>query len=106
MIHLGLAGDGTLSAMTATLTAALACLDRGEPAVLVTVSDVWGSAPREAGAAMLVTADAIAGTIGGGHLEWRAIEAARGCSFPRVLTASWRSLSARRSPSAAAAKCG
>jgi xanthine dehydrogenase accessory protein XdhC len=64
--------------MMDTPAAAIACLDRGEPAVLVTVSDVLGSAPREAGAAMLVTADAIAGTIGGGHLEWRAIEAARG----------------------------
>lgn len=64
--------------MTDAMTIALACLDQGEAAVLVTVSDVWGSAPREAGASMLVTADAIAGTIGGGHLEWRAIEAARG----------------------------
>lgn len=47
------------------------------PTILVTVTDVWGSAPREAGAWMLVTADGIEGTIGGGNLEWRAILAAR-----------------------------
>jgi xanthine dehydrogenase accessory factor len=47
------------------------------PAVLVTVAIVEGSVPREAGAKMLVTADGFAGTIGGGHLELRAIEMAR-----------------------------
>ena len=47
-------------------------------AVLVTVAIVEGSVPREAGAKMLVTADGFAGTIGGGHLEHRAIEIARG----------------------------
>ena len=41
-------------------------LDAGEPAVLVTVTGAQGSTPREAGAAMLVTANRIAGTIGGG----------------------------------------
>jgi len=55
------------------LTAAL-----GAPAVLVTVAIVEGSVPREAGAKMLVTAAGFAGTIGGGHLELRAIEMARG----------------------------
>jgi xanthine dehydrogenase accessory factor len=48
------------------------------PAVLVTVAIVEGSVPREPGAKMLVTADGFAGTIGGGHLEHRAIEIARG----------------------------
>jgi xanthine dehydrogenase accessory factor len=43
-----------------------------EPAVLVTVSIVEGSGPREPGARMLV-ARQLAGTIGGGHLEQRAI---------------------------------
>jgi xanthine dehydrogenase accessory factor len=47
------------------------------PAVLVTVAIVEGSVPREPGAKMLVTADGFAGTIGGGHLEHRAIEIAR-----------------------------
>lgn len=48
-----------------------------EPAILVTVRETEGSAPREAGAWMLVFADGIAGTIGGGHLEFQAIEEAR-----------------------------
>ncbi len=52
-------------------------LDAGQPAVLVTVTGARGSTPREAGAAMLVMADRIAGTIGGGELEWRMIAKAR-----------------------------
>ena len=38
----------------------------GEPVVLVTVSGVRGSAPRETGAKMIVTARETIGTIGGG----------------------------------------
>ncbi|HWP20445.1 MAG TPA: xanthine dehydrogenase accessory protein XdhC [Burkholderiaceae bacterium] len=49
----------------------------GRPAVVVEVVDTQGSAPREAGARMLVAADEVAGTIGGGHLELQAIELAR-----------------------------
>ena len=52
-------------------------LASGEAAVLVTVTGAHGSTPREAGAAMLVMADRIAGTIGGGELEWRMIAKAR-----------------------------
>lgn len=52
-------------------------LARGVPAVLVTVGAVHGSAPREPGARMLVHPGGIAGTIGGGMLEWRAIARAR-----------------------------
>jgi len=63
--------------MTASLSTALAHLDPDEPAVLVTVAEALGSTPREAGARMLVTERDIAGTIGGGQLEWRAVEAAR-----------------------------
>lgn len=44
---------------------------------LVRVRDARGSTPREAGAWMLVGADAIFGTIGGGQLEFMAIEQAR-----------------------------
>ncbi len=41
---------------------------------LVTVADVRGSAPREAGARLVVRPDGrFTGTIGGGTLEWRAI---------------------------------
>lgn len=50
---------------------------RGEPAVLVTVAATRGSAPRDAGAAMLVGASCCHGTIGGGQLEHRAITIAR-----------------------------
>ena len=49
-----------------------------EPAVLVSVDATQGSAPREAGAWMGVFADGAAiGTVGGGHLEFEAIDQAR-----------------------------
>jgi len=51
--------------------------DPSAPSVLVTVARVEGSGPREAGAKMLVTADREFDTIGGGHLEMRAIDIAR-----------------------------
>lgn len=63
--------------MTDPLTAALACIDRGEPAILVEVAAALGSTPRAAGAVMLVTESATFGTIGGGELEWRATRRAR-----------------------------
>ena len=45
---------------------------------LVTVAAVRGSAPREAGARMVVGPDGgFRGTVGGGELEWRALKAAR-----------------------------
>lgn len=47
------------------------------PLVLVTLLAVRGHAPREAGAKMLVTAEAAYGTIGGGNLEATAIALAR-----------------------------
>jgi xanthine dehydrogenase accessory factor len=46
-------------------------------AVVVEVAQVRGSAPREAGARMLVSADEVEGTIGGGHLELDAVRVAR-----------------------------
>ncbi|NKX44132.1 xanthine dehydrogenase accessory protein XdhC [Roseicyclus persicicus] len=45
--------------------------------IRVTIMAVQGSAPREAGTAMLVRADGIAGTIGGGALEWEAMRIGR-----------------------------
>lgn len=45
--------------------------------ILVTVAQVAGSGPREPGAKMLVTPDACYDTIGGGHLEMRAMDIAR-----------------------------
>jgi xanthine dehydrogenase accessory factor len=47
------------------------------PAVLVTVLAAKGSTPREAGAKMVVSADGLAGTIGGGNLEFQCEAAAR-----------------------------
>jgi xanthine dehydrogenase accessory factor len=52
-------------------------LDAGRRAIVVEVIEARGSAPREAGTRMLVDADRAAGTIGGGHLELKAIGAAR-----------------------------
>lgn len=47
------------------------------PAVVVEVRRTRGSVPREAGTRMLVAADEVLGTIGGGHLELQAIADAR-----------------------------
>ena len=54
-----------------------AAIARGERAALVAVAGAAGSTPRESGAAMVVTRDRIAGTIGGGHLEHEATRLAR-----------------------------
>jgi xanthine dehydrogenase accessory factor len=51
--------------------------ERGVPATLVSVVSTKGSVPRGAGTRMVVTADAVEGTIGGGHLEFSAIDIAR-----------------------------
>lgn len=64
-------------------------LAHGDAVVLVTVARVEGSTPREAGAKMIVTRESARYTIGGGHLEWRAIEIARevlrdGMRVPRL----------------------
>lgn len=50
---------------------------RAAPACWVEVLEVQGSVPREAGTWMLVLAGELVGTIGGGHLEWEAMEQAR-----------------------------
>ena len=47
------------------------------PAVLVSVDSIVGSTPRESGARMIVTAERIFGTIGGGNLEYQACRIAR-----------------------------
>ncbi|HET6742631.1 MAG TPA: xanthine dehydrogenase accessory protein XdhC [Kribbella sp.] len=61
--------------------------------VLVTVLSVRGHAPREAGAKMVVAADNVWGTVGGGNLEALGVERAReliteGVTTPEVLTAA------------------
>ena len=49
---------------------------RGEPYVLVTVLGVRGSTPRDNGTKMVIGAEDSYGSIGGGHLEYRAHEIA------------------------------
>jgi len=51
-------------------------LDAG-PVAMVTLAGVEGSAPREAGARMIVGPDRNAGTVGGGNLEFLLIDQAR-----------------------------
>jgi xanthine dehydrogenase accessory factor len=48
-----------------------------EPCVLVTLNLILGSAPRESGSRMIVAAEAVHGSIGGGNLEYTAIGRAR-----------------------------
>jgi xanthine dehydrogenase accessory factor len=56
----------------------LRLIERDGTAALVTVAKVDGSTPREAGARMTVARDGqITGSIGGGPLEWAAIDVAR-----------------------------
>ncbi len=45
--------------------------------VLITVIEVSGSAPREVGARMVVSEKSISGSIGGGNLEYKAIQSAK-----------------------------
>lgn len=61
------------------------------PCVLVTVVEARGHAPREAGAKMVVSADATWGTVGGGNLEETAIVRARAmldATAPETITVS------------------
>jgi xanthine dehydrogenase accessory factor len=66
--------------------------DRGR-AVLVTVAEIRGSAPREPGARMVIGESTLRGTIGGGNLEHRATEIAR-----EMLTQEAREATLRRFP--------
>ena len=51
--------------------------DNREPGVLVTVIEVRGHAPREAGAKMVVSREYSWGSVGGGNLEATAVVRAR-----------------------------
>jgi xanthine dehydrogenase accessory factor len=59
------------------LRAAQQLRDDGQPGVLVTLAEVRGHAPREAGAKMVVARDRTWGSVGGGNLEETAITRAR-----------------------------
>src|ERR1700712_3256137 len=63
--------------MAAWLDALAAAERDNQPAVLVTVLAARGSTPREAGAKMVVSAEGLSGTIGGGNLEHQCEAAAR-----------------------------
>jgi xanthine dehydrogenase accessory factor len=58
------------------------------PAALVTILATEGSAPRGAGARMVVTDTGLAGTIGGGALEYQAAQQAR--AILSLEPGSWR----------------
>src|SRR5882724_6039604 len=57
--------------------AAIEWLEQRIPAVVVEIAQALGSAPRGTGTRMLVSGVQAVGTIGGGHLEWKALAAAR-----------------------------
>jgi len=58
------------------------------PAAMISVLAVEGSAPREPGTRMIVTGERSFGTIGGGALEFRAVEQAR--AILGLPPGSWR----------------
>ena len=60
-----------------THDAAQRWLDEARSAVVVEVTHAKGSVPRQTGTRMLVGASEVIGTIGGGHLELKAIACAR-----------------------------
>ncbi len=64
-------------------------LARQDRAILVTIARTTGSVPRETGTTMLVTADRLFGTIGGGHLEFEATRIARDALGNAELPAPW-----------------
>lgn len=68
---------------------ALWSLDRGQALVLVSVAWVQGSAPREAGAKLLISDERQWFTIGGGHLEWIAADIARKRLHAERVPARW-----------------
>jgi xanthine dehydrogenase accessory factor len=63
--------------VTEWLSAVERLRSRREAGVLVTVTEVRGHSPREAGAKMVVSASATWASIGGGNLEATAVERAR-----------------------------
>lgn len=60
-----------------TRLAAMHWLEQRIPAVVIEIVEARGSAPRGAGTRMLVSAVQAIGTIGGGHLEFKALATAK-----------------------------
>jgi xanthine dehydrogenase accessory factor len=82
--------------MSLTLTDLNDALNLDGPWLRVTIVRTRGSTPRELGASMIVTPQRILGTIGGGALEHRATQAARGLlSHPDAYDESQFALGAR-----------
>jgi xanthine dehydrogenase accessory factor len=73
-----------------TSAALLRRLADAVPTIWIIVARTQGSVPRESGASMLVAATTSEGTIGGGHLELKAIEQARAMLKANTLTATQR----------------
>ena len=65
-----------LSANVSWIDAAQQLQSQGEDYVLITLLGSRGSTPRDNGTKMVVAADAAFGTIGGGHLEYKAMQIA------------------------------
>lgn len=57
-------------------------LASGQPTLLVEVVAARGSVPRGVGTRMLVGAEGVRGTIGGGHLEWQVRQRAQALLAP------------------------
>jgi xanthine dehydrogenase accessory factor len=71
-------GEARRTARMGVFSQLIAAVDAEGAGALVTVTEASGSSPREAGARMVVRpSGAFHGTIGGGVLEWEALEAAR-----------------------------
>lgn len=67
----------TISPFSSNWAQAILSAATDQPVCLVVIADVKGSTPRETGAMMLVYAGHIEGSIGGGELEYQAIQTAR-----------------------------
>ncbi|MFO1352782.1 MAG: xanthine dehydrogenase accessory protein XdhC [Gammaproteobacteria bacterium] len=63
--------------MTDWLDLLKSCRDANTPCVLVTLIETEGSTPQRAGAKLVLSADATAGSVGGGDLEYQATQIAR-----------------------------
>lgn len=82
--------------MSLTLTDLHDALELDGPWIRVTIVRTRGSTPRELGASMIVTPQRLLGTIGGGALEHRAMQAARDLlSDPQAYDESHFALGAR-----------
>lgn len=80
-------GLSQLAPDTTWLEALRVWLSTQEPAVLVSVVRTTGSTPRQTDAKMLVSLEGTIDTIGGGQLEYRAVEIAQAILMKAQLTA-------------------